>query len=217
MAYPAYLRQRARQLRVERRLSLDEIAERLALPKTTVWYWIKDLPLGRERRASPGGRKGNRAMRAKYKRLRDEAYAHGLVEYNELVCIPTFRDFVVRYIAEGYKRDRNVVSIANSDPAVVAMSVSWLRRLSNRQPVIRAQHHADQRPAELTAFWSATTGLPPSAVRLLPTSNSGSLRGRVWRCRHGVAAVDVYDTLLRARLQAWIDRVTISWGLDSAA
>lgn len=44
MDYPAYLRERARDLRVKNRLSLDEISERLALPKTTVRYWIRDLP-----------------------------------------------------------------------------------------------------------------------------------------------------------------------------
>jgi hypothetical protein len=64
MAYPAYLRARARELRITKRLPLNELAERLALPKTTVYYWIKDLPLGRERRASPGQRKGNLAMQA---------------------------------------------------------------------------------------------------------------------------------------------------------
>jgi hypothetical protein len=40
------------------------MAERLALPKTTVYYWIKGLPLGRVRR------------------------------WSELAEIPTFRDFV---------------------------------------------------------------------------------------------------------------------------
>ena len=74
MAYPAYLRAKARELRVSKHLSLDEIAEHLSLSKTTVYYWVKDLPLGRERRASPGQRKGNRAMQAKYRRLREEAY-----------------------------------------------------------------------------------------------------------------------------------------------
>ena len=62
MAYPAYVREKARKLRVEKHLSIDEIAERLALPKTTIYYWVKDLPLGRPRRANPGQRKGNRAM-----------------------------------------------------------------------------------------------------------------------------------------------------------
>jgi transcriptional regulator with XRE-family HTH domain len=36
MTYPAYLRERARELRTTKQLSLDEIAERLALPKTIV-------------------------------------------------------------------------------------------------------------------------------------------------------------------------------------
>ena len=37
MTYPPYLREKARCLRTERKMSLDEIAERLALGKTTVW------------------------------------------------------------------------------------------------------------------------------------------------------------------------------------
>jgi hypothetical protein len=35
MAYPDYLRQRARSLRLEKHLTLDELVERLALPCTT--------------------------------------------------------------------------------------------------------------------------------------------------------------------------------------
>ena len=38
MAYPAYVREKARELRIERRLSIVEIAERLALPKTTIFF-----------------------------------------------------------------------------------------------------------------------------------------------------------------------------------
>jgi hypothetical protein len=37
MAYPAYLRERARELRIKKPLSIDELAERLAVPKTTVY------------------------------------------------------------------------------------------------------------------------------------------------------------------------------------
>src|SRR5947209_3855259 len=111
MAYPEYIRQRARALRLTKLLTLDEIAERLALPKTTVWYWIKDLPLGRPRRPSAGQRNGNASMQSKYKKLRDDAYEAGRLEYDELVQQRTFRDFVVLYIAEGYKRNRNTVAI----------------------------------------------------------------------------------------------------------
>jgi hypothetical protein len=72
-------------------MSLVEIAGQLALPKTTVYYWITDLPLGRARRHSTGPRKGNRRMCSNYQRLRDEAYAQGVAQYEELSKIATFR------------------------------------------------------------------------------------------------------------------------------
>jgi hypothetical protein len=34
-------------------------------------------------------------MQAKYRKLREDAYAQGLAEFEELVVKPTFRDFVV--------------------------------------------------------------------------------------------------------------------------
>ena len=116
MAYPAYVREKARKLRVEKHLSIDEIAERLALPKTTIYYWVRDLPLGRPRRANPGQRKGNRAMRAKYRLRRAAAYAQGRLDFERFARDPTFRDFVCLYMAEGYKRSRNTVAVCNSDP-----------------------------------------------------------------------------------------------------
>lgn len=210
MAYPVYLRERARELRVKKHLSVDELAERLALPKTTIYYWVRDLPLGRERRESPHN--ATRAMQRKYRRLRDAAYKQGWTEYDELQLVPTFRDFVVLYIAEGYKRDRNTVSITNSDPAIVAMAASWLERLSGRTPSLRIQYDADQRTEELRAFWAAKLGVDPDPIRFHPKSNSSQLRTRTWRCVHGVVAVAVHDTLLRSRVEAWMDRVFASWG-----
>jgi transcriptional regulator with XRE-family HTH domain len=139
MAYPAYLRNCARELRTTKHLSLEEIAERLALPKTTVYYWIRDLPLGRERNWSPGQRKGNRVMQNKRRVLRGEAYAQGARRWAELINLSTFRDFIVLYIAEGYKRSRNTASRCNSDPAIVALATPCFRRLSTHSPAVSVQ------------------------------------------------------------------------------
>jgi hypothetical protein len=120
MAYPLYVREKARQLRRKEQLTIDQLAERLALPRTTIYYWVRDLPIPR---SGPGGgfgeqarRKGNRRMQANYRRIREQAYELGYWEFPRLASDPTFRDFVCLYIAEGYKRSRNTVSIANSDP-----------------------------------------------------------------------------------------------------
>jgi hypothetical protein len=75
-------------------------------------------------------------MQRKYRLLREAAYAQGLSEYERLARDPTFRDFVCLYIAEGYKRNRNVVDVCNSDPAVVQLLARWMRRLTTRVPEV---------------------------------------------------------------------------------
>jgi hypothetical protein len=210
MAYPAYLRERARELRIKNALSIDELAERLALPKTTVYYWVKDLPLGRKPRWS--GTRGNLATQEKWRLLREAAYEQGRTEYERLVVLPTFRDFVVLYIAEGYKRDRNCVSIANSDERVVVVAARWFQKLSTKRLEYGVQYHADQDLGGLRAYWADVLGIEGSLIMVWRKSNSGQLTGRVWRSEHGVMTVRVWDTLLRARIQAWIDRVREDWG-----
>jgi hypothetical protein len=216
MAHPSYLRAKARELRIKKHLSLDELAEQLALPKTTVYCWIADLPLGRERRASAGQRRGNLAMQAKYRRLREEAYELGRVEYSTLILEPTFRDFVVLYIAEGFKRTRHCVWIANSDDRVVAMAAGWIARLSVRPLIYAIQYHADQDLDELRTFWGGVLAIDGAKIKMQRKSNSGQLAGRAWRSKHGVLSLGVNDTYCRARLQAWMDRLREEWRLDSA-
>jgi excisionase family DNA binding protein len=220
MAHAPYLRDKARELRLSKRLTIDELAERLALSRSTIYHWVRDLPIPG---SGPGGefqtdaqRLGTRAMQRKYKQLRDEAYAEGLQDFKTLAADPTFRDFVCLYMAEGYKRNRNVVSIANSDPAIIVLSQWWIRRLASKKLCYSIQYHADQDLDELSAFWSATLDIQPDAIRLQRKSNSNQLTGRIWRCKHGVMTVASHDTLLRARLGAWMDRLRSSWtGLES--
>jgi hypothetical protein len=64
-------------------------------------------------------------------------------------------------IGEGYKRNRNVVSLANSDPAVIKLVDRWIPRLTS----------------------------PPDLFRFQRKSNSGSLNGRSWRSVHGALTV----------------------------
>jgi len=209
MAYPEYVREKARKLRVEHKLSIVEIADRLALPKTTIWYWVRDLPLARPRRANAG--RGNRAMCEKYRLLRDRAYAEGRETFSALAVDPTFRDFVCIYIAEGYKRSRNHVSIGNADPRVVRLATRWIRVFACNPVTYWLQYHADQEYEQLRIFWGAELAVAPTEIQFQRKSNSGALGGRTWRSQHGVLTVRVCDTLLRARLQAWMDCLQDQW------
>jgi hypothetical protein len=191
------------------------IADRLALPKTTVFYWVRDISLQRPRRANPDT--GNRAMQRRFRLLREEAYREGRESFPALSARdPTFRDFVCMYIGEGSKRNRNRAAIGNSDPRVVMLATRWLRALSRNKLQFSVQYHADQDLRELSEFWASTLGIDPQDIRLQRKSNSGGLRGRNWRSRYGVLTITTCDTLLRARLQAWMGCVQEQW-VDSPA
>jgi hypothetical protein len=216
MPHPPYLREKARQLRVERKMSLDKIAECLALGKTTVWYWIKDLPdPAIKHRETPARRRSRdaaaKANKARAKARRDAAYRRGWDEFPALDAQSGFRDFVCMYIGEGYKRNRNRVMLANSDPKVVKLADIWMHRFAANKIFYGLQYHADQNPEELVRFWSRYLDADADAFRLQRKSNSGQLYGRKWRSRWGVLSVEANDTQFRARLQAWIDRVQQSW------
>ncbi len=210
------MRDKARKLRRDRDLTIDEIADRLAVSRTTAYLWVSDLPRpGRATaRQSPNQRRGNRAMRTKFRRMREEAYELGRWEFSRLAVEPTFRDFVCLYIAEGYKRSRNTVSVANSDASVITVANYWIRYFAQNPVRYSVQHHADQSFDDLAAHWGQALGVPRAAIAFQRKSNSSQLRHRTWRSRYGVLTVRCGDTLLRARLQGWIDRIQSAW-LDS--
>jgi hypothetical protein len=156
-------------------------------------------------------------MQKKFRGLREKAYEDGRESFAGLAAgDATFRDFVCMYIGEGYKRSRNAVCVSNSDPRVVLLATRWLRALSRNRLYFSVQYHADQDPKKLSEFWASTLKTTPGDVRMLQKANSSRLGSRTWRCKYGVMAVTTNDTLLRARLQAWMDCVQEQW-LDSPA
>jgi hypothetical protein len=166
MTHPTYLREKARELRIERKLSLLEIAERLALPKTTVFYWIRDLPDPKIRHRDTPARvraRANSARRqvARYKALREAAYERGWDEYPRLAQEPTFIDFVCMYIGEGYKRNRNTVALANSDPRVVRLADYWIRRFAQK----RLRTCSSTTPTRTPTTWSGSGASGSAPIR----------------------------------------------------
>jgi hypothetical protein len=209
----AHIREKAIQLRSSGRMSLDEIAECLALPKTTIYYWIKDIPLGRERDRTTAQKAGTAAAMAKYTAKREAAYQQGLAEAPALLQDPTFRDFVVLYMAEGTKTRRNEIALVNSDVEIVKLAHSWIKRLTHKPHMMdyRLQLHVDHDEAELKRFWAQQLHIEPERIHTMRKSNSNQLKGRKFRSVHGLLTVRIGDTYLRSRLQAWMDTVKSQW------
>lgn len=215
MTHPAYIREKAVAMRVEKDLTIDEIAERLGISRQTIFHWVKDVPLRKPRR-HPNYEGRARSNSLRFKEKRDAAYEQGWEEFDQLVLEPTFRDFVCMYIGEGTKRNRNTVAICNSDVKVMILADFWMRRFAGNPIEYCVQYHADQDLDELKRFWAQMLRLDPEAIKVLRKSNSNQLARRTWRSRWGVLTIRSSDTYFRARLQAWIDRINEEW-LDSAA
>lgn len=206
-----HLRDKAVELRTRHHMTLDDIVERLALPKTTVYSWIKDVPIPRTEKQSEAQLARAAQVKQKYARLRDEAYQEGVAQAPELLRDPTFRDFVVLYMAEGTKRNRNKVALVNSDARMVKLAHRWLKRLSKGTFFYSLQYHVDHEVSELKSYWADQLNISLDEIHLSRKSNSGQLSGRQFRSVYGLLSVETGDTYLRAKLEAWMDIIKSQW------
>jgi AcrR family transcriptional regulator len=206
-----HLREKAISLRTQQQLTLEDIVERLKLPKTTVYHWIKDLPIPYTEKQTEAQRRRANLVRAKYADLRDQAYMQGLAEAPELLKEPSFRDFVVLYMAEGFKRNRNKVEFVNSDTRMIVLAHRWIQYLTPKKISYRLQSHIDHDDEALKRHWASLLDVQTVDIKVMRKSNSGKLAGRQFRSEYGVLSLGVNDTYLRMRLQAWMDIVKAQW------
>ena len=217
MAHSNYLRRMARLLRVEQRLTVEQLAARLALPRSTVYYWVRDLPLAERVGEGVGARTrtgaGSTAGAAKRASALagDAAYEDALRSFDDLAAQPTFRDFVCLYIARGSTRERAKVSLSDSDAAVMRLANRWMLRLSDRSPLLSVRYEPGQSLTELRHFWGGVVGVQARTIQVHDEADLPWDRHVAGRARHGVLTVSVEDALLRARLQAWICKTRDSW------
>ncbi len=229
----------ARSLRVDQQLTVDQLAARMSLPRSTIYYWVRDLPLsggtcveghkgervvggdaagalnrgrsGQARKPEGGNRlRGERSPRTVTRARSEAAYEEGLGTFEELSAQPTFRDFVCIYLVLGEQRDRARVALTNSDPEVMRLVSRWIRRLTDRAPFLSLQYWPGQSLKELRLFWSEATGAEPGAIHVRRPSAESGLQPAL-ASPHGQFTVTVNDTLLRARLQGWMHRAREGW------
>jgi AcrR family transcriptional regulator len=212
MAHDAHLRAKAIELRTKHKMTIDEIIEHLGLPRATIYYWIKDIKIPRTKKQTERQIMATEAMQAKYAAIREQAYQQGWDEAPELLKELTFRDFVVLYMAEGSKKDRNRIEFVNSNPDMVWMVCQWMKRLStNNHFYYKLQCHVDHDEEALKQYWADLVEINPERIKTIRKSNSGELSGRQFRSKYGLLSISVGDTILRAKLQAWMNYIQAQW------
>ena len=157
-------REKARELRAEG-MSLLAIAQELGVSKSSVSLWVRDMDVKIEQRRGGWWTKGNPHPAAirKNKQI-EELDRRGLERLGELSEQAFLAAGAALYAGEGGKTDGSVC-FPNSDPAMVAFFLRWLRTFfvidESRLRVWLYLHEGLDLEAA-TTFWSELTGIPPA-------------------------------------------------------
>lgn len=207
---------RARELRAERQ-SVGSIAKQIGVSTVTVFNWVRDMGVVVPHSGGHNGGTGEgRVSEANRKKMADGwrkvaadkrqvFYDMGREETDELLENREIRDFVCLYWAEGYKRSRNVVSVVNTDPAIVRVCAKVMTRFAQRPLRYRLICSENERITAF-AFWAKELGVDVGIMKF-----QNKVRKSSRRAEAGLMEVGVCDTFFRSRLQAWMDRVRRDW------
>jgi hypothetical protein len=209
-----HLKEKAIKLR-QQGYSLPEICSMLNRGKSTVHYWIKDIPLKNKiARAKNVGKqlnkrnnKGQTPIQVKFEKLHEKEVPIALQLWDEYSGINDFRLFVMAYLCEGYKRTKHTVQISNSNPEFMMFAKKWFDIINYRGKSIELtiQIHVDQNEQELRTFWGSL--LHMENVKISRKTNSGKMRGRNWNSKYGVATIRLSDAYLKTRVDTWITKM----------
>lgn len=154
---------------------IKEIARQLAVSKSTVSYWCRDIPLSLQQINTLQKRSGAHALTALLKaseRKRSHRLAQTVIENatgKKDVGQITSRDYLMvglgLYWGEGYKRGSEELGFTNSDPQMILFFIRFLRivyhididRLIAR---ISINNLHKNRASDVLSYWSQLTTIP---------------------------------------------------------
>lgn len=208
-----HVRDKAKTLR-KQGYSLNELVKLLNVGKGTVYYWIRSLPKVAKKSKTQHSELSSAAIaagnhsRQRAAKKRQEAYDLGYSTYAYYSTLPTFNDFVMLYLTEGDRKDRNVLAVTNTNPKLILLAQFWMTRLPKRIDArlnYWVQVYLDQDIYEVKKYWATTLHVSVDKINTVLMKSSGKLRKRNNRSLHGVMTVRVHDTQLKAQMYAWMD------------
>jgi predicted transcriptional regulator len=167
-------REQARLMRRDEGRSIKEIASLLGVSKSSVSLWVRDIELTAEQHEALQARNGlherqrlaRAVMSENARRRRCDAQAEGRRRAKEEDRL--YLAGCMLYWAEG-SRNRNRLVFTNSDPEMVRLFVTFLRRAFGLPPErfrltcnLFADH--EERQLQIEQFWLGITELPPASL-----------------------------------------------------
>ena len=149
-------------------LSYGEIKNKLNISKSTLSYWLKDVPLTEEQRKRLYTAnvlllsRGTQSQKERRLREVSKIIEDAKKEISKSISLESYRLFgAALYWAEGNKT--NSFGITNSDPYLILFMVKWFEKIFEVRPnTLRAwlNIYPQQNDLEIKKFWSQLTGIP---------------------------------------------------------
>ena len=206
-------RLQARKLRVVEHRTLPEICSILGVPnKSTVWYWVRDLPIPeRSKEIQKEWQKvGTKVNAERWAAKRQQAYDSAKAEAFDVLSDLRLRDFVTLYIAEGAKA-QNAVSICNMTPGVIQLSYYVMGELTGRSPKVVIIIRPGDDENSIASFWGGVLNI--SVDKIVLRRRKEEYNGKRFKPNYqGIAKLIVHDTQAASKLRGYMDYLLELWG-----
>ena len=192
----------ARRLRADGRTlaEIAEIAEVLGVSKSSVSLWVRDVAFTPSPRRTGAKRTAHPFHLAKLRQI-EEADAWAREQLSDLTDRELLVAGVALYAGEGAKRDGCVI-VANTDPRLIALFCSWLRRfftVDESRLRVRLYLHQGLDLDAAEEHWSAVTGIPRTQFHAAYRAAADPTR-RSAKHVYGCASVQYGSTVVHRRI-----------------
>lgn len=193
--------------------SVPEIAKLLGRGKSTIFFWVRKKEyskLTRTEALRQGREKAVKALVRKWQSIRDESYCKGYSEAPIVLQDPTIRDFIVMYLAEGYKKSRSAIDFTNTDASIIKLFVANIKRFTPRDPrYVLIGHKVTE---DMINFWAKQLGIP--SVNISVVEKGGNVNPK--RANNGTFKVVVNDTKALFEIKGLYDYLREKWSKEFA-
>ena len=199
---------------------MGDISKQLKVSKSSVSYWVRNVELTKKQRSKLN--KNGHSIEAIEKRRisriantqakRDVISKTALKEATKLVSNPLWCVGVALYWGEGGKT-QNIARIANSDPTVIKMMMTFFRGVCHISEEkfhghIHTFDHRNVRKAE--EYWSNVSGIDKSNFFKTYKKKSSSSKHKRNTLPYGTFQIYIHDTDFFFRMMAWIEYLKTS-------
>lgn len=207
----------ARRLRKQGK-SMNEIVRELKVSKSSVSYWVRDIKLtSRQRKElTDRGFSIDAIEKRRQNRIANTNLSHQIVvdkakgDISDLSRYELLLVGVALYWGEGSKANRNVASVANSDPAIIKTMMRFFKEICGVEDNkfrghIHTFSHLNTDEAE--EYWSKVSGIPKSQFYKTYTKTSSASQGKKDSLPYGTMQIYVCDTKVALTIRGWMDRL----------